>query len=55
MPNNEPNIEATPETRIEKYLHACCEGCGCAGLPEPETRIDDLLYQLAEKLAENAE
>ena len=47
------NDELRPISRIEQYLHACCEGCGCADLPQPQTRIDDLLYQLAEKLAEN--
>lgn len=38
-------------SRVDKYLNACCEGCGCEGLPTPETRIDELLYQLANKIA----
>lgn len=42
------DIEA--KTRVEKYLKACCEKCGCEGLPEPKTRIDGLLYELAEKM-----
>lgn len=42
------NVEA--KTRVEKYLKACCEKCGCEGLPEPKTRIDALLYELAEKM-----
>lgn len=40
-----------PLSKTELYLKACCEGCGCANLPAPETRNEDLLYQLAEKLA----
>lgn len=39
-------------SRVDKYLHACCEGCGCENLPEPVTRIDELLCQLAEKLGD---
>lgn len=37
-------------SRVDKYLKACCEGCGCEGLPESITRKDHLLYELAEKL-----
>lgn len=37
-------------SRVDKYLKACCEGCGCEGLPTPITRKDQLLYQLAQKL-----
>ena len=48
------NDDATPDveiiSRIDKYLSACCEKCGCEGLPTPITRIDHLLYELAEKL-----
>lgn len=40
-----------PISKTEMYLKACCEGCGCANLPTPTTRIEELLYQLAEKLA----
>lgn len=38
-------------SRVDKYLQACCDGCGCEGLPTPITRKDELLYQLAAKLA----
>lgn len=48
-----PEINETPLSRNEMYLKACCEGCGCENLPEPLTRMEDLLYQLAEKLKEN--
>lgn len=37
-------------SRVDKYLSACCEKCGCDGLPEPVTRIDHLLYDLAARL-----
>ena len=43
-----PNVEII--SRIDKYLSACCDKCGCEGLPTPITRIDHLLYELAEKL-----
>lgn len=39
-----------PLSKNELYLDACCEGCGCTGLPEPLTRKEQLLYELAEKL-----
>lgn len=53
------NGEATPDdveiiSRIDKYLSACCNRCGCAGLPEPVTRIDKLLYELAAELHETS-
>ena len=37
-------------SRVDEYLSACCEGCGCEDLPDPITRKDKLLYQLAAKL-----
>lgn len=37
-----------PNTRVEAYLKACCERCGCGSVPTPITRIDALLYRLAE-------
>lgn len=48
------NDDGTPSvniiSRIDKYSSACCEKCGCEGLPMPISRIDCLLYELAEKL-----
>lgn len=48
---NDETAEIQPVTRAERYLKACCEKCGCEGLPEPVSRSDELLYELAEKLA----
>ena len=48
---NGETIDFEPRSRIEAYLKNCCEGCGCDGLPEPKSRVDALLYALAEKLA----
>lgn len=48
---NDETAEIQPVSRAEKYLKACCEKCGCEGLPEPVSRSDELLYELAEKLA----
>lgn len=44
-------MSVEPLSKNELYLSACCEGCGCTGLPEPLTRKEHLLYELAEKLA----
>lgn len=49
---NDEVAEFEPISRAEKYLKACCEKCGCEGLPEPISRIDELLYELAEKIAQ---
>lgn len=38
-------------SRMDKYLKACCTGEGCEGLPQPQTRADVLLYELADKLS----
>lgn len=43
------DVEIT--SRVDAYLKACCEGCGCEGLPTPITRKDELLYQLVEKIS----
>lgn len=37
-------------SRVDEYLSACCKKSGCSGLQAPITRIDKLLYELAEKL-----
>lgn len=47
---NDTTADVDLISRVDKYLNACCEGCGCEDLPEPITRIDHLLYELAEKL-----
>lgn len=43
------NIE--PRSRAEKYLLNCVKACGCDGLPTPQSRLDALLYALADKMA----
>lgn len=48
---NGETVNFEPRSRTEKYLKNCCDKCGCDGLPEPRTRAEALLYQLAEKLA----
>ena len=40
-----------PRSRAEQYLKNCVEGCGCEGLPAPKSRLDVLLYSLADKLS----
>lgn len=40
-----------PQSRVEAYLKNCIEGCGCDGLPVPQSRLEVLLYALAEKMA----
>lgn len=49
---NDEQTEITPMTRAEKYLKACTEQCGCGGLPQPISRDDELMYELAEKMTE---
>lgn len=48
---NGDTVNFEPRSRMEQYLKNCCDQCGCNGLPEPRTRAEMLLYQLAEKLA----
>lgn len=48
---NGETTDIVAQTRIEKYLKACCEKCGCGGLPVPESRVDSLLYALADEMA----
>jgi hypothetical protein len=45
-------VEIEPRTRVEEFLKNCVDACGCEGLPTPRTRVEALLYQLAEKIAE---
>lgn len=57
---NGEQTDLEPRSRMEQYLKNCCDKCGCDGLPEPRSRAELLLYQLAESLngsgnLENAE
>lgn len=48
---NDTTADVDIISRVDKYLKACCEGCGCENLPEPLTRKDELLYALVDKLS----
>ena len=48
---NGETVDIEPRTRVECYLHNCIEKCGCEGLPDPISRLDALLYALADELA----
>lgn len=52
---NGETIDFEPKTNNQAYLKACCEACGCSGLPEPKTVNGALLFQLAEKIKQMAE
>ena len=51
---NGESVDFEPRSRAELYLKNCCERCGCDGLPEPRSRLDGLLYLLAEVIANEA-
>lgn len=48
---NGETVDIEQRTRVECYLHNCIEKCGCEGLPDPISRLDALLYALADELA----
>lgn len=48
---NGKTIEIEPKTKVEKYLLNCIEKCGCEDLPDPTSRVDALLYALADVIA----
>lgn len=48
---NGETTKIKPRSRAEQYLKNCVEGCGCEGLPAPKSRLDALLYSLADKLS----
>lgn len=43
------DLDFTPQSRSEEYLENCIDGDGTTGLPNPQSRLDSLLYKLAEK------
>lgn len=45
-------IDFEPQSRMEEYLKSCINKTGTEGLPTPQSRVDALLYILAEKIAE---
>jgi hypothetical protein len=46
---NGESVDLEPNCRCEEYLKACIEGTGTDSLPTPRSRMDILLWQLAEK------
>lgn len=51
---NGESVDFEPRSRAELYLKNCCDRCGCDGLPAPRSRMEALLYLLAEKLNSDA-
>lgn len=43
-------IEFNPQSRMEEYLKNCVNKTGTDGLPTPQSRVDALLYKLAETI-----
>ena len=48
---NDESVDLVPRSRVEQYLKNCVDACGCDGLPVPRSRLEVLLYSLAEKMA----
>ena len=48
---NGDTVSFTPLSRNEQYLKACCNKSGTNELPEPRSRIEALLYRLAEEIS----
>ena len=44
-------VDFEPRSRAEQYLKNCIDKCGCDGLPAPRSRMEALLYELSEELA----
>lgn len=48
---NGETADIVPRSRAEAALKNCIEGCGCDGLPEPNSRSEAYLQALAQKMA----
>ena len=48
---NGETIDFNPQSRMEEYLKNCINKTGVEGLPTPQSRMDALLYRLAETIA----
>ena len=48
---NGETIDFNPQSRMEEYLKNCINKSGTEGLPAPQSRVDALLYKLAEAIA----
>lgn len=44
-------IDFNPQSRMEEYLKNCINKAGVEGLPAPQSRVDALLYKLAETIS----
>lgn len=49
---NGEKVDIVPHSRKELFLKNCVDGCGCDGLPTPRSRVEVLLYELANKINE---
>lgn len=47
---NGETIDFNPQSRMEEYLKNCINKTGVEGLPTPQSRMDALLYRLAETI-----
>lgn len=48
--NGESVEDFEPQSRAEHYLKNCILQSGVEGLPDPQSRLDALLYELAEMM-----
>lgn len=48
---NGETIDFNPQSRMEEYLKNCINKAGTEGLPAPQSRVDALLYRLAETIS----
>ena len=48
---NGETIDFNPQSRMEEYLKNCINKSGTEGLPAPQSRVDALLYKLAEAVS----
>lgn len=42
-------VTIDPQSRMEAYLKAIANNSGVTGLPDPQSRSDELMYQIAEQ------
>lgn len=47
---NGGSVSFAPNSRVEQYLQNCIDGSGTDGLPTPDSRIEILLWQLADNI-----
>ena len=47
-------VDIEPRSRIEQCLKNCIDRTGTDGLPAPQSRVEALLWQLAEQLEDGS-